>query len=395
MCKVLWIDDEYKKQDTVISDAELSGINIIPFESHEEGINYLEANLDSIDAIILDAKVKDNKDDETTNLEGLRKSRDYINSLPIKIRPPYFIFTGQPDYMGSDMFIESYGEPYIKATDNEKLFDDIKVAVKDRPNAKIRALYPKFFELFKNGFIDQKYEKHLLKILRSINEEDFTFEDEVYFNQLRQMLEVAFRKASEVGILHEKCISDKGEVKLTLSSIFLSGIEVKALDIDCKEEHFPKLISNHVREILDITNIGSHSEPEGKEQSEANLRDYRKKLNTPYLLYALTFKLMDVLLWFSEYIKKNNNIELNKSLWVDTSTPTETTVSVEQNWIEGTVTRIAENGWGTFIPNGSTESISIPPNMVRDHSIEEYQKIHVVTKPSPDGTKSHIESIRI
>ncbi len=395
MCEVLWIDDEYKKQDAVISDAELSGINIIPFESHEEGIQYLEANLSSIDAIILDAKVKDKKDDETTNLEGLRKSRDYINSLPVDVRPPYFIFTGQPDYMGSDMFVESYGEPYKKATDNEKLFDHIKAAVKDRPNAKIRALYPKVFELFKNCFIDQQYEKHLLKILRSINEEDFAFDDEVYFNQLRQIIEGVFRKASEVGILHEKCISRKGEVKLTLSSLFLSGIEVKTLDIACKKEHFPKLISNHVREILDITNIGSHAEPEGKEQSEANLKDYRKMLNTPYLLYSLTFKLMDVLLWFSEYIKENNNIELNKSLWVDTTVAPEAAVSADQDWIQGTVTRIAENGWGTFIPNGSTESISIPPNMVRDHSIEEYQKIDVVTKPSPDGNKTHIESIRI
>ncbi|CAN0207531.1 unnamed protein product, partial [Chrysoparadoxa australica] len=97
MCNVLWIDDKYKTQDNVISDAELSGINIIPFESHEEGVNYLEANLDSIDAIILDAKVKDRKDDEVTNLKGLRKSRDYINSLPVDIRPPYFIFTGHPD----------------------------------------------------------------------------------------------------------------------------------------------------------------------------------------------------------------------------------------------------------------------------------------------------------
>lgn len=395
MCKVLWIDDEYKKQDTVISDAELSGINIIPFESHEEGINYLEANLDSIDAIILDAKVKDNKDDETTNLEGLRKSRDYINSLPIKIRPPYFIFTGQPDYMESDMFIESYGDPYIKATDNEKLFADIKAAVIDRPNAKIRALHPKVFELFKNGFIDKEYEKHLLKILATINSDDLTFDDELYFNQLRQMLEVAMRRANEAGLLHDKCINDKGEVILQLSSIFLSGKYVKAIDVKCNKNHFPEIISNHVREILDITNIGSHADKDEKNDSEANLKEYRKMLNTPYLLYALTFKLMDVLLWFSEYIKENNNIELNKSLWVDTSTPTETIVSVEQNWIEGTVTRIAENGWGTFIPNGSTESISIPPNMVRDHSIEEFQKIDVVTKPSPDGTKTHIESIRI
>ncbi len=395
MCEVLWIDDEYKKQDAVISDAELSGINIIPFESHEEGIQYLEANLNRIDAIILDAKVKDKKDDETTNLEGLRKSRDYINSLPLDVRPPYFIFTGQPDYMGNDMFLESYGEPYKKASDNEKLFNHIKAAVKDRPNTKIRALYPKVFELFKNGFIDQKYEKHLLKILRSINEEDFAFDDEVYFNQLRQMLEVAMRRANEAGILHDKCINHKGEVILQLSSLFLSGFEIDNLDINCKKTHFSKIISNHVKEILDITNVGSHADNEGKNESEANLKEYREMLNTQYLLYSITFKLMDVLLWFSEYIKKNNDIELNKSLWLDTSTPNETIVSVEQNWIEGTVTRIAEDGWGKFFPNGSTESIGIPPKMIRDYSIEEYQKIDILTKPSPDGTKTHIKSIRI
>jgi len=261
MCEVLWIDDEYKKQDSVISDADLSGINITPFESHEEGITYLEANLDRIDAIILDAKVKDKKDDETTNLECLRKSRDYINSLPVDLRPPYFIFTGQPDYMGNDMFVESYGDPYKKATDNEKLFDDIKAAVKDRPNAKIRALYPKVFELFKKGFIDQKYEKHLLKILRSINEEDFTFEDEVYFNQLRQMLEVAFRKAYKVGLLHEKCLAHNGsKVTLSYATRFLSGQRVDDEGIKCNKTHFPKLISDHVWSIINITNIGSHAE---------------------------------------------------------------------------------------------------------------------------------------
>lgn len=373
MCEVLWIDDEYKKQDSVISDAELSGIDITPFESHEEGISYLEANLDLIDAIILDAKVKDKKDDETTNLEGLRKSRDYINSLPINIRPPYFIFTGQPDYMDNDMFVESYGEPYKKATDNEKLFDDIKTAVEDRPNAKVRALYPKVFKLFKNGFIDKEYEKHLLKILRSINIDDLSFDDELYFNQIRQMLEVAMRQAKEAGLLHDECITDKNEVILKLSSIFLSGEEVRVLGIKCSKTHFPKIISNHVSEIIDITNVGSHADKDGKEQSEANLKEYRNRLNTPYLLYSLTFKLMDVLLWFSDYIKENDDTELNKSLWVDLNSKVEFSTDFDKK-VTGKVLSIHHKGFSFLQPAGSVSSddnIFIPPNVVSDFDLKE------------------------
>jgi len=306
MYEVLWIDDEYKKQESIISDAELSGINITPFESHEEGIQYLNVNLDKIDAVILDAKVKDTKDDETPNLEGLRKSRDYLNALPAKVRPSYFIFTGQPDYMQDNVFKESYGEYYIKGTDNEKLFDDIKSAIKDRENTIIRSTYPKIFKLFKDDFINSEYEKHLIKILKSINNGVTRFDDELYFNQLRQMVEVAMRRSNEAGILHDRCINEKGEVILTLSSLFLSGYEVNDLNIKCNQAHFPKIISNHVREILEVTNIGSHAEKDGKEESETNLNEYRRKLNTPYLLYSLTFKLMDVLLWFSEYIKEND-----------------------------------------------------------------------------------------
>lgn len=75
--KVLWIDDEYKKQESLIGDAEQDGIDIFPVESHEEGMEELEKN-PNYHAVILDAKVKHKKDDTVTNLNGLRASRDFL-----------------------------------------------------------------------------------------------------------------------------------------------------------------------------------------------------------------------------------------------------------------------------------------------------------------------------
>jgi len=394
MYKVLWIDDEHEKNPNFQVLCEMRGIELEVRDNSEDGIRELKKRDLKYDAVILDAKVKTHKD-SASNLRGLTASRDFLNRLNGDQFIPYFIYTGQTDYMKQETFEESYGDYYVKVDDDEHLIQDIIIAVTDRPQTLLKRQFPDAFKLFENKFIDPSYEKHLIRILKKLQYKDIEFEDELYFNQLRQILEEAFRRAAEAGILHEKCISDKNSVILRLSSRFMSGLDVNELGIKCKKTHFPKIISNHVSEILDISNIGSHAESEGKEESEENLREYRRILNTTYLLYSLTFKLMDVLIWFDSYIRANNHKELNKSLWVDIITSTEKVASTESDWIQGTVTRVAENGWGTFIPNGSIESISIPPKMIKDYSIKEYQKINVATKPSPNGSKLHIESIRI
>ena len=123
--KVLWIDDEYKKQSDVIGDAEQDGIDIIPFESHEEGIEALMSNIKGFHAVILDAKVKKGRYDTVTGLSGLTASRDKlieINNQGTYL--PSFIFTGQPDYMDNDMFSETYGEylDYINIISGEYIW---------------------------------------------------------------------------------------------------------------------------------------------------------------------------------------------------------------------------------------------------------------------------------
>jgi len=61
--------------------------------------------------------------------------------------------------------------------------------------------------------------------------------------------------------------------------------------------------------------------------------------------------------------------------------------------MSGRITRIAENGWGTLLPNSSIKTISIPPKMVEDNNLKEGDTISVITELN--GTKTHIKEIKI
>lgn len=384
---VLWIEDESEKEPNFVALCELYDIYLTIVDNAEDGVGELKRNEYKYDAVILDAKVKKNKS-SAPNLEGLRTARDYILSLKGTKYIPHFIYTGQTDYQSNDIFVESFGQFYIKGEDDKNLIERIIASKKDRSFTLIRRLHQSVFRLFEDSFINPSYEKHLLKILDSIKNEESEFEDELYFNQLRQILEEAFRRAAEVGILHDKCISEKGEVKLTLSSLFLSGIEVETLNIACKKTHFPKIISNHVREILQITNIGSHAEPEGKAESEANLKEYRYIVNTPYLLYSLTFKIMDVLVWFENYISENDNIDYNKSFWVDLNN--EKTMNKTYTQL-GVVLFVHENGYAFFKPNEGVSEIDnsfISNSLVEEFNLNKGQLIEAEIYKSAAGKTS-------
>ena len=69
---------------------------------------------------------------------------------------------------------------------------------------------------------------------------------------------------------------------------------------------------------------------------------------------------------------------------------------VNQNtsdWIEGHVTRIAENGWGTLQPEDGTSTLSIQPIMVTNNKLSEGDKLKVRFELSQDETKRHIKEI--
>ncbi len=257
--KVLWIDDEYKKQQSFIGAAEQEGIDIIPFESHEEGIQSLNENLSEYHAVILDAKVKKGKMDTTTGVSGMAASRDRLIEINRDRYIPYFIFTGQPDFMSNQMFIESYGKYYTKAEDNYILLSDIINSVHQKDEYLIQKKYNIIFDICTDKYIGEENKTRIFKLVKYLDENEDYNED--YFNPIRKVLESILFTANRFGILHDKCISNN-IVNLTWSCLFLNGSKVElpsGLKIFTVRK-FPVIFSNYLNQIKELSNNGSHHE---------------------------------------------------------------------------------------------------------------------------------------
>ena len=186
--KILWIDDEYKKQIDFIGAAEQEDLDVVPFESHEEGIDELLKN-PRYHAVILDAKVKHKKSDTVSNLNGLRASRDFLIDYNKTNYLPYFIFTGQPDYTTNEMFHQSFGEYFTKGNDNEALFQAIIQSQTDRPEIQARKDFAESFVAFDKGILGNKEKKIFLEIISCFQEEDYRKKN---MNTQRDFLEAIF-----------------------------------------------------------------------------------------------------------------------------------------------------------------------------------------------------------
>lgn len=297
--KVLWIDDDCNTTGRdFIGQAEQDDVDITAFESHEEGISFLEKNLNDFHAVILDAKVKHKKDDTVIGLEGLRASRDRLIELNNKTDLPYFIFTGQPDYLTNEMFKDSFGDFYVKGIDNERLVQDIINRIEKNEDYILKKEYLKAFDVFSNEYIGNKGSVHLLSILKKENKIKAFDNPDLYFNPLRKIMDDLFIAFNKYGLLPNEFI--KPSVALNESSKFLSGSKEKGYKLEFPV--FPKVVSDNVKNILAVCQPASH---------RAEIDSFVSMLKTPYLLLSVTYQLLDVLIWFKIFIDENNDVDLN------------------------------------------------------------------------------------
>lgn len=382
---VLWIDDKPSEQEGFIDDAFLEDIIITPFTTSKAGMKELMDNTNHYDAIVLDALGYDESEDESEELTGLMKSIKTINSLDKKI--PYFIYSA---YMDKDEFKHAKSmlgdeEIFTKGTGNQKLFLAIKKSADNQPETQIRHEFPTLFNALETYSSDHK--GTFLHLIQEVKKGGASLDDKLYFTQIRIVLEEMFRKANELGLLHDKCISNNGKVNLAESSLFLSGEVTKHLNVKCSKVHFSKIIADNVKNIIFVTGAASHT-TDPQYEKNINIQKYRDEIKTPYLLFSLIFSLMDVVIWFDEYSKENSNYMENVNLWEDL-----TPIVSSDNWVEGTITRLADNGWANFKPKNSDATIGIPPKMVESNNLKENDSIKIKTKPSPDGTKTYVTEI--
>lgn len=287
---VLWIDDDYKTQEDFISFAEQLKIDITPFESHEEGMISLES--ESYHAVILDAKVKKGKEDTTTGVAGLAASRDRLIEINKDIHLPYFIFTGQPDYMKDEMFVQSYGDFYTKGDDNEKLIKDIISACEKHPEIQARKSFPETFLAFDKGILKESIKSLLIDIILNVENKNYSKKN---LTTQRDLLEAIFKSLNSPIPCLPNSFFDQvrgNKPNLELCVMFLEDRDTRDTNgaYHKLNKNINKSIKSAIRKVKESTNEFSHLK-------EEDIVKY------PFL--SNSFLLFEILTWLPDFIDAN------------------------------------------------------------------------------------------
>lgn len=289
---ILWIDDDYKMQEDFISFAEQDGIDIHPFESHEEGMASLEAKPNFYHAAILDAKVKNKKDDTVTGLDGLRASRDRLVEMNKDQYLPFFIFTGQPDYTSNEVFIQSYGKFYTKGEDNQILLDDIVKACGNQPEMQARKSFPETFKVFDKNILSSSSKKLLVDIIQNIEDKNFAKKN---LTTQRDLLEAIFKALNNpIPCIPNSFFTPAMNNKPNLEwcTMFLDNRETR----DANRQTFKlnkninRSITAAIRKVKESTNEFSH----------LNENDIVK-----YPFLTNSFLLFEILIWLPDFVQEH------------------------------------------------------------------------------------------
>lgn len=406
--KVLLIDDQYNEQplNSIKVMASTVNIKLIGERFHVQGMEILKNDSSfDYDAVILDATgyKKSDIDEKDQSNTGLIYSLKFLSELRSSRIIPWFIYTGAARNVSDRNFTELISEfqvdlkfgrkdffYYTKTLHEKELLHDIKVEIDKLEHTKIEFQHKRIFQIAKMINIPDEEINQLVLIIKSIQSNASNLEPSLYFTQLRKYLEYVFRGAAKHNILHEKCIGTGGKINLSDSSLFLAGEWTKFSTpnkVRCTKAHFSKIMSENLKNFLFITGAASHTS-DVDPLKNMDYQSYREQIKTPYLLYSLTFQLMDIYIWFDEYINLNPDPEENKKLWIENIVESE-----EDRWVEGRLERINDAGYGTFKPNDESPTINIRPIDISKHNLIVSDKIKVVTIPSSCGLKLHIKQL--
>lgn len=378
---ILWIDDEHETLAGTKGRAKRNGIRLIPFKSLNSGMTELERNYPFYDGVLLDAKFFENEDDIRGSEDTYNVHRAKERLLQLKKKFEVFVLTGQAEAYEDKTFKKSFIKVYKKGSDNEidRLFTDIKNAAAIQEDTQIRHANKLVFEICCEKYIGEFAGQDILNLLKVKNELNI----ENHFNIIRKVVEDLFTAFNKFRLLPIEFVT-KG-VALNESSKFLTGkgpdgffIEKGFQHLD--GTHLPSQIASSLRNILYVTQAGSH---------RSVIDTYVKTIKTPYLLKSVLFQLLDVLTWFKIYVDSNpktdNWVKLESS---DPSIPKSRAIL-----LSGKVINVnAQKGYAFFKPNAVGENVIIPPHLVSNHFLKDQMHIRVEIEQYADNRTGELKN---
>ena len=359
---ILWIDDEHERMLGFKGEAKNNGIHLVPYKSLNEGISELKKNYPIYDGVLLDAKFFENEDDirGSEDTDNVHRAKEELLLLPKKFE--VFVLTGQAEAYEDITFNKAFKKVYKKGIneDIEQLFVDVKSAADQLQDTQIRHEYNRVFDVCTERYIGENAAHDLLELL------NYNGCETGKFNQIRKIVEDVFLAFNKYDLLHSEFIQPN--VAINQTSKFLCGqkqdektsANYKKYKLN-EEAIVPKQIAYYLRSILSVTQDGSH---------RSNIDAHVSALRTPYLFKSVLFQLLDVLVWFKQYVDakpKTKNWELLEA---------DNDASEKETWIEGEVINYNSlKGFAFLSPSNSSVNQFIPPHLVTSFSLTNGVKV--------------------
>ncbi|MDC0652219.1 hypothetical protein OAP29_01605 [Flavobacteriaceae bacterium] len=372
---ILWIDDEHEGMSGFKGDAKFNDIQLIPYKSFNEGISELKKNYSIYDGVLLDAKFFENEDDVkgSEDTDNVHRAKEELLLLPKKFE--VFVLTGQAEAYEDKTFNKAFKKVYKKGIDEdvEQLFTDIKNAANKLKDTQIRHEYTRVFDVCTERYIGEIAAHDLLELL------NYNGCETAKFNQIRKIVEDVFLAFHKYDLLPKVFFNPNPAVSEI--SKFLAGQDTIDAFANYKLKEgsiIPKQISDYLKNIIPLTHSGSHR---GKVDAHIN------SLRTPYLFKSILFQLLDVLVWFKQYVdtkpKTNNWILINSDK--DTSE--------YETWLEGGVINYNSiKGFAFLNPYDGSDNQFIPPHLVTDHSLINGCKVKGVIEEYIDNRSGDLKT---
>ncbi len=275
--RVLWIDDEPK--EAFIDEASTYGLDIDNEETVRAGRNALKDRNRLYDAVILDANCKIDDVEESADINALKTAITEIYRLNTKL--PWFVYTGE-NYDGSEALKYIIPESgkwweskhwYNKPKDSLQLYEDIRNAVLNSDDAKVKHKYNAAFSIIPS--------LELLDLLKSRHTKEFSYDYNVPIN-IRIVCENLCDYLKSIGIFPA---SFKSSNKLKECSLFFSN--------DKQFEYVTSYIQALFYFLNSYCNEGSHAQSKG--DSEKRMSKVRSDIKAGKAIHLNTVALVSLL----------------------------------------------------------------------------------------------------
>lgn len=324
---VLWVEDDVSKHMDYSLEAETYGIRLKPFNCWEKAKPELTAHYDDYSAIILDAKCKLNEEDPDDTFRFLPEVFSQLRVMSSERRRtiPWFVLSAGSGDIGPLHWVRDprlewddwEKDFYSKNVDRPALFTRIpQIAVHSNATQIKTILYKDVFEALGSlkGADIVTAKRILVDILEALHFNSNEFKAVLYYNQLRQLVEILFRACNKVGLIPDQCIKD-GIVNLNQSSLYLAGKDAKLAGVrygNSEDRIVTPHIEKEIRYILELGNNNSHT-VELEDEDKKQMEEFFRTANSKYIVFSLALQMCDIIVWLKDFIAVHNDKEKNLS----------------------------------------------------------------------------------